>query len=115
MRRAQSDARVVASGPMPAWSTISHERQVYCNRTMNLRSIKAIGYDMDYTLVHYRVDEWERVAFEHGRRALALRGWPVEHLSFEPRSVIQGLVFDLELGNLVKATRFGYVIRAHHG
>jgi len=100
---------------MPKWPTVSDERQVYCNRTMNLRSIKAIGYDMDYTLVHYRVDEWERVAFEHGRRGLALRGWPVEHLSFEPRSVIQGLVFDLELGNLVKASRFGYVIRAHHG
>ena len=29
--------------------------------------------------------------------------------------MIQGLAFDLELGNLIKATRFGYVIRAHHG
>ena len=26
-----------------------------------------------------------------------------------------GLTFDLELGNLVKATRFGYVVRAQHG
>jgi hypothetical protein len=53
---------------MREWPVVSNERQVYCNRTMNLRSIKAIGYDMDYTLVHYRVDEWERVAFEHQPR-----------------------------------------------
>jgi HAD superfamily 5'-nucleotidase-like hydrolase len=46
---------------------------------------------------------------------LGRRGWPVGGLAFDPASVIQGLAFDLELGNLVKATRFGYVIRAHHG
>jgi HAD superfamily 5'-nucleotidase-like hydrolase len=88
---------------------------VWCNRTLNLRAIKAVGYDMDYTLVHYRTDEWERAAFEHALARVAARGWPVEGLRFDPSSVIQGLAFDLELGNLVKATRFGYVIRAHHG
>jgi 5'-nucleotidase len=91
------------------------ERRVWCNRTLNLRAIKAVGYDMDYTLVHYRTDEWERAAFERALAPLAARGWPVAELRFDPESVIQGLAFDLELGNLVKATRFGYVIRAHHG
>jgi HAD superfamily 5'-nucleotidase-like hydrolase len=70
---------------------------------------------MDYTLVHYRVDEWERSAFEHARNRLAARGWPVEGISFEPDRFTLGLVFDLRLGNLVKATRFGYVVRALHG
>ena len=37
----------------------SAERGIFVNRTLNLRSIKAVGYDMDYTLVHYRVAEWE--------------------------------------------------------
>ena len=32
------------------------ERGVYANRTVNLRSVSAIGYDMDYTLIHYRID-----------------------------------------------------------
>jgi len=91
------------------------ERRVWCNRTLNLRAIRAVGYDMDYTLVHYRSDEWERAAFERALAPIAARGWPVEDLRFDPASVIQGLAFDLELGNLVKATRFGYVIRAHHG
>ena len=88
---------------------------MWCNRTLNLRAIRAIGYDMDYTLVHYRTDEWERAAFNRALGPLAQRGWPVDGLTFDPESVIQGLAFDLELGNLVKATRFGYVIDAHHG
>jgi len=91
------------------------ERRIYCNRTLNLRSIRAIGYDMDYTLVHYRVKEWEERAFDQIRRRLLLRGWPVEDLQFDERMVIRGLVVDTELGNMVKANRFGFVVRACHG
>ena len=94
---------------------IPPERRVWCNRTLNMRAIRAVGYDMDYTLVHYRTSEWERAAFERALEPLQRRGWPVGGLAFDPASVIQGLAFDLELGNLVKATRFGYVIKAHHG
>ena len=90
-------------------------RGVHANRTLNLRSIQAIGYDMDYTLVHYNVAEWEERAFEHARGRLAEKGWPVDALQFDPAQVIRGLAIDLELGNLVKATRFGYVISAAHG
>ncbi|MBK5268173.1 MAG: HAD-IG family 5'-nucleotidase, partial [Acidimicrobiia bacterium] len=82
---------------------------------LNLRSIKAIGYDLDYTLVHYNPVEWERRAYEHTRDRLLERGWPVGDLEFDPDQVIQGLTIDLELGNLLKVTRFGYVIRAMHG
>jgi 5'-nucleotidase len=90
-------------------------RGVFANRTLNLRSVKAIGYDMDYTLLHYEVDQWEGAAFRHAQTELAARGWPVEQLTFDPSAFTAGLVFDRELGNLVKATRFGYVVRAQHG
>jgi HAD superfamily 5'-nucleotidase-like hydrolase len=90
-------------------------RGIYCNRTLNLRSIDVIGYDMDYTLVHYRTEEWEGRAYHHAKLGLAAQGWPVDDLEFDPSQVIQGLVIDLELGNLLKVTRFGYVIRALHG
>jgi 5'-nucleotidase len=90
-------------------------RRIFCNRTLNLRSIRAIGFDMDYTLIHYRSDEWERRAYEHVRRRLLERGWPVDELQFDPQLVSVGLVLDLELGNIVKANRFGYVKRACHG
>ncbi|MGY6499491.1 MAG: HAD-IG family 5'-nucleotidase [Acidimicrobiales bacterium] len=91
------------------------QRGVFANRTLNLRSVAAIGYDMDYTLIHYRTDRWESAAFEHARTLLAARDWPVADLRFDPEEFIQGLVIDLDTGNLVKATRFGYVIHANHG
>ncbi len=95
--------------------TIDLVRGIFTNRTLNLRSIKAIGYDMDYTLIHYRTDDLERRAYEITRDRLSAKGWPVAHLQFDSGSVVRGLAVDLELGNLVKATRFGYVIRAAHG
>jgi HAD superfamily 5'-nucleotidase-like hydrolase len=90
-------------------------RGLFCNRTLNLRGVRAIGYDMDYTLIHYFVDAWERAAFEHARDVLGEQGWPVDGLTFDPDAYTLGLTFDLDLGNLVKATRFGYVVRAQHG
>jgi 5'-nucleotidase len=94
---------------------IPPERGIFANRTINLRSIRAIGYDMDYTLLHYRVKEWETVAFEHAKARLLADGWPVSEVTFDPDTVIRGLAIDLAEGNLLKATRFGWVIRAAHG
>ncbi|HHH27843.1 MAG TPA: HAD family hydrolase, partial [Polyangiaceae bacterium] len=90
-------------------------RGVYCNRTLNLRSIEVIGYDMDYTLVHYHVKDWERRAYEHLRARLAADDWPVKDLQFDPDLVVRGLIVDIELGNVLKANRFGYVKVAYHG
>ena len=45
-------------------------RRIYCNRTLNLRAIGAVGFDMDYTLVHYRTEAWERRAYEYAQRPL---------------------------------------------
>jgi 5'-nucleotidase len=88
---------------------------VFCNRTLNLRAIRAIGYDMDYTLIHYRIEEWERRAYEYVKRKLLGLGWPIQDLTFDPELIARGLVLDLEHGNIVKANRFGYVVRACHG
>lgn len=92
------------------------ERGVYCNRALNLRgSLRAVGYDMDYTLIHYHAERWERRAYAHLQRKLAGLGWPVEDLQFDPARAIRGLVIDNDLGNLVKANRFGYIKAAAHG
>ena len=37
-----------------------HERKIFTNRTLNMRTIRALGYDMDYTLINYDVKRWER-------------------------------------------------------
>ncbi|XP_030539967.2 5'-nucleotidase domain-containing protein 4 [Rhodamnia argentea] len=90
-------------------------RGIFCSRTLNLRSISAIGYDMDYTLMHYNVMAWEGRAYDYCMENLKNMGFPVDGLSFDPDLVIRGLVIDKERGNLVKADRFGYVKRAMHG
>ena len=94
---------------------VGPERKIFCNRTLNLRSIKAVGYDMDYTLIHYHVEKWERRSFVHMKRKLASQGWPVDELRFDPKAVQRGLIIDLELGNILKANQFGYVKHASHG
>jgi HAD superfamily 5'-nucleotidase-like hydrolase len=80
-----------------------------------MRAIKAIGYDMDYTLIHYKVEAWEQRAYEHMRNRLAALGWPVAHLTFDPMLAMRGLIIDTEKGNLLKANRFGFVKKALHG
>ncbi|EEF43198.1 5'-nucleotidase domain-containing protein 4 [Ricinus communis] len=100
--------------PSPS-SARNSPRGIFCSRTLNLRSISAIGYDMDYTLMHYNVMAWEGRAYDYCMDNLRNMGFPVDGLSFDPDLVIRGLVIDKEKGNLVKADRFGYVKRAMHG
>ncbi len=91
------------------------ERAVFCNRTLNMRSIRAVGFDMDYTLVHYDVPAWETRAYAHVQQRLLARGLPVADLRFDPNLFARGLILDVQLGNIVKANRFGYVTQAAHG
>ena len=94
---------------------ITHKNGLFCNRTLNLRSIEAIGYDMDYTLIHYDVAAWEERAYTYLKEGLRALKWPVDHLQFDPEMAMQGLIIDLQEGNVLKANRFGYVKRVFHG
>lgn len=97
-------------------SSVPQRHHIFCNRTLNLRAIEAIGYDMDYTLIHYRIDEWEQRSYEYLQEKLAaMWGWEIADLSFDARFAIRGLCLDTETGNIVKPNRFGYVKRACHG
>lgn len=100
--------------PAIAWSP-PPERRVFCNRTLNMRSIRAVGFDMDYTLVHYDEHAWEARAYAHVQGMLEVRGLPVGGLKFDPTLFARGLIVDVELGNIVKANRFGFVTQAAHG
>ena len=68
---------------MDGFSTaVPPARRIYANRTLNLRDIGAIGFDMDYTLVHYDVAAWEGAAFAAAKSILLQEGLAVEDLSF---------------------------------
>ncbi len=90
-------------------------RGIFCNRTLNLNAIRAIGYDLDYTLVHYRMRAWEQRAYNYIKDGVRPAGWPLGPLAFDPDLAVRGLAIDTELGNVVKANRFGYIKRAFHG
>lgn len=91
------------------------DSRIFCNRTLNLRQVRAIGYDMDYTLIHYRTEIWEAHAYAIAQAKLAAQGWPVEGLAFAAELVIRGLIIDTQLGHILKVNSFGYVKQAYHG
>ena len=70
---------------------------------------------MDYTLIHYRTEEWEQRAYDYAKKNLAEHGWPVHNLTFVPDLMVRGLILDTQLGNILKVNTFGYVKQAYHG
>ena len=91
---------------------------VYVNRSLNLKKIKLIGFDMDHTLVRYNTRAFEKLAHSQAIRILIEQyGYPEEisTLSFDYKRAIVGLVIDSRNGNLLKLNRFGKVKTAFHG
>ncbi|MBW2507060.1 MAG: HAD-IG family 5'-nucleotidase [Deltaproteobacteria bacterium] len=92
-------------------------RRVYCNRNIRLDQVKAVGFDMDYTLAIYRQSEMDRQSIEATVGKLVERGYPDELLTMKYRTdfPIRGLLIDRKLGNVLKMDRHRYVKRAYHG
>lgn len=94
------------------------EQRIFVNRNLRLRSIGAVGFDLDYTLAHYRVNEIDHLAFQITQRKLVeQRGHPREILEtrFDPEFLVRGLVVDRRRGNVLKMDYHNYVVRAVHG
>jgi len=91
---------------------------VYVNRTINMKKIKAVGFDMDYTIVGYNTYEFEKVTHhEVLKKLVSLKGYPqkITELEFDDERSIQGLVIDKKRGNLLKVSRFSKVKDAYYG
>ncbi|KAK3009760.1 hypothetical protein RJ639_014278, partial [Escallonia herrerae] len=106
------------------WSSLEGGRgidigkQIFCNRSLNMKSIAAIGFDMDYTLAQYKPDTFESLAYEGTVRKLVYDlGYPKEllELSFDWKYMVRGLVLDKKRGNILKMDRHKYVKVAYHG
>ena len=91
---------------------------VYVNRILNLKYIKVIGFDMDYTLVGYNTEELEKLTHREALKVLKTRmDYPasVLDLKFDFKRSIVGLVIDKKNGNLLQLSRYGKVKIAYHG
>jgi HAD superfamily 5'-nucleotidase-like hydrolase len=88
------------------------------NRNLRMSSVRAIGFDLDHTLAHYRGAEVEELAYRRTRERLVERyGYSPEILEipYDRRFVIRGLVIDKRRGNILKMDYHNYVARAFHG
>ncbi len=91
---------------------------IYVNRILNLRKIKAIGLDMDHTLVRYHSIKFEQLTFKEViKKLIKIKGYPKEisRIRFNYSQVIRGLVIDKANGNLIKTSLYGRVKKASHG
>ncbi|KAG5033881.1 hypothetical protein JHK87_008791 [Glycine soja] len=67
-------------------------KQIFCNRSLNMKNIIAVGFDMDYTLAQYKPETFESLAYQ---------------------GTIKKLVYDL--GYPREMDRHKYVKVAYHG
>jgi len=97
---------------------LPHARKLFPLRNIHFRDIKALGFDMDYTLSHYRSPEIEELAYHSSVQLLVReRDYPAWLLDthFDPQFAIRGLVLDGFRGNLLKLDSERQVVRACHG
>ena len=79
---------------------------VFINRVLNMKNIKVIGFDMDYTLVRYHAEAFEELTHKLAAERLADRpDYPdeVRKLDFDFQRAIVGLVIDKRNGNLCRS------------
>ena len=101
-----------------AESRAAPENRIFVNRNLRMTSIRAIGFDLDHTLAHYRGPAVEELAYALTSRRLVERfGYPEELLEipYDRKFVIRGLVIDKRRGNILKMDYHNYVARAFHG
>jgi len=91
---------------------------VFVNRTLNFRRLKAVGFDMDHTLIRYNSHAFEELTFQFIRDILITRlGYPEEVAStkFKYDLAIRGLVIDQKNGALLKLDRFNQIYMSCQG
>jgi len=92
--------------------------RVFINRTLNMKQIKAIGFDMDHTLIRYFSEAFEGLAFQfiveklvdHFQYPESIRGF-----AFNYDLAIRGLIIDQRTGFLLKLDRFSQIHTSFQG
>lgn len=91
---------------------------IYVNRTLNMKQIAAIGFDMDYTLVRYDSEAFEEMTYnEIKKKLIENKNYPaaIQNLKFKFNLAIRGLVVDKPHGNVLKLSTYSKVKHAYHG
>lgn len=92
--------------------------RVYVNRTLNLKKITHIGFDMDHTLIRYKSENFEMLSHQTiVTKLIQNKNYPktLNDLKFDYNLAVRGLVIDRFKGNLLKLNRYGAIRAAFHG
>ncbi len=92
--------------------------RVFVNRTLNLKRIRYLGFDMDHTLVRYKSENFEALAHQvMVEKLVSEKGYPksVLKLDFSFDRAIRGLVVDKMKGNVLKLSRHSAIRVSYHG
>lgn len=92
--------------------------RIFVNRTLNLKRIGYLGFDMDHTLVRYNSENFEELAHRTMlRKLVADKGYPesILELKFSYDRAIRGLVIDKAKGNVLKLSRYSAIRVSYHG
>lgn len=92
--------------------------RVFVNRTLNMKRIKYIGFDMDHTLVRYHSEAFEHLAHKVMiEKLIRDKGYPesISKLEFAYDRAIRGLIIDKAKGNILKLSRFSAIRQVYHG
>ncbi|CAL5970757.1 5'-nucleotidase [Hexamita inflata] len=93
------------------------DERVFVNKTVDFARIKAVGFDMDYTIAPYN-EEYEKLQFELTiKNLINLYRYPeeIKQIEYDPNFGVKGLFLDTLLGNILKIDQFGYIHVALHG
>lgn len=92
--------------------------RVFVNRTLNLKRIRYLGFDMDHTLVRYKSENFEKLAHRVMIDKLVQeKGYPeaIRKIPFDFNRAIRGLIIDKAKGNTLKLSRHSAIRVSYHG
>jgi len=92
--------------------------RIFVNRTLNLKRIGYLGFDMDHTLVRYNSSNFESLAHRKMlEKLVADKHYPesILKLKFSYDHAIRGLVIDKAKGNVLKLSRYSAIRVSFHG
>lgn len=92
--------------------------RIFVNRTLNLKRIGYLGFDMDHTLVRYNSENFEALAHRKMlEKLVADKHYPesILKLKFSYDRAIRGLVIDKAKGNVLKLSRYSAIRVSYHG
>jgi HAD superfamily 5'-nucleotidase-like hydrolase len=97
---------------------LTSDNDLFCNRELNMKQIKSIGFDMDWTLAQYNRD-FDNLAYNGAISKLVNdMGYPREEceaLKYQLNICRRGCIIDSDKGNILKLDKTRYLRRVEHG